>query len=313
MKAIVLEKAGGVENLKIKDIEKPSLKSNEVLVETKAIGINPADWKVRSEEQALKMLIGATENVILGWDVAGVIAEVGNEVTGFKVGDKVFGMINFPGSGKAYAEYVAAPADQLAVLPEGTSFEEAAASTLAALTALQAITDRVKKDDRVLIHAGSGGVGHFAIQIGKSKGAYVLATSSAKNKDFVLSLGADEHIDYRTQKFEEVAADVDFVLDPMGGEVLLNSVKVMKEGGAIVSLAIFEVPADVKELADKVGVTVTPLLVKSNGDDMKTIADLLEAGTVKAHVSKTFSFENMGDVHNEVQSGRTVGKVVVSL
>lgn len=313
MKAIVLTKAGGVQNFKHSEIKKPITKANEVLVETKAISINPADWKVRSEEQGLKMLLGVTENVVLGWDISGIVVEIGDDVTEFEPGDKVFGMVNFPGSGKAYAEYVAAPENQLARIPENISFEEAAASTLAALTALQVLQGKVKKDDRVLIHAGSGGVGHFAIQLAKSMGAHVTATSSTKNRDFILALGADKHLDYRTQKFEEVLKNIDVVLDPMGGEVLMNSVEVMKTGGSIVSLAIFEVPADVKELADKNNVAVIPLLVKSNGNDMKTLAGLLETGAVKAHVSKTFAFEELGAAHNEVQSGRTVGKVVVTL
>lgn len=243
----------------------------------------------------------------------GYCVEVGSEVHNFKVGDNVFGMVNFPGAGKAYAEYVAAPADQMAIIPENISFEEAAASTLAALTALQVLQGKVKKGDRVLIHAGSGGVGHFAIQIAKSWGAYVISTSSGKNRDFILELGADEHIDYRTQKFEEVLTDIDFVLDPMGNETLLNSVKVMRAGGTIVSLAIFEVPEDVKEVADKNNTTVMPLLVKSNGEDMKQIAGLLSSGKVKAHISSTFPFVDLASAHTALESGRTVGKIVVKL
>jgi len=164
-----------------------------------------------------------------------------------------------------------------------------------------------------LIQAGSGGVGHYAIQIAKSMGAYVITTSSAKNRDFVMSLGADEHIDYRTQKFDEVLSNIDFVLDSMGYDVLLDTVKVMKDGGQIVSLAIFDVAADLKEAADKKDVTVLPFMVQSNGVDMNTLKALLESGAVKAHISKTFAFSEMAAAHLELESGRTVGKIVVNI
>lgn len=314
MKAIVLNKAGAAENLTIKEINQPVIKSNEVLIETKSIGINPVDFKVRSAEPGLNMMYGEQRPVVLGWDLAGVVAKVGADVTKFKEGDKVFGMVNFPGNGAAYAEYVASPEAHLAKVPENTSFEEAAATTLAALTALQVLETRVKKGDRVLIHAGSGGVGHYAIQIAKNIGAYVITTSSAKNKDFTLSLGADEHIDYRSQAFEEVLTDIDFVLDGMGGDILHKSVKVLKKGGEVLSLPTPPpVLAEAQIEADKVGAKVTSLLVQSNGKDMDTLASLLASGVVKAHVSKTFAFEDMTKAHEQLESGRTVGKVTVNI
>ena len=221
MKAYVLNETGAVENLLLKEVEKPGIKANEVLVETKAISINPVDVKVRLMDDVLTMIMGTEDRpVILGWDIAGTVVAVGEEVSEFEVGDKVFGMINFPGQGKAYAEYVASPACHLAVMPEKVTFEEAAATTLAALIALQVLQPRVKKGDRILIHAGSGGVGHFAIQMATRLGAYVIATSSARNREFIMSLGADEHIDYRQHKFEEILSNIDFVLDGMGGQPL---------------------------------------------------------------------------------------------
>jgi len=313
MKAIVLENAGGVENLIVKEIEKPVPKRNEVLVEVKAISVNPVDYKVRTYEEALKMICGAERPIILGWDIAGVVVALGDNVTTLEVGDTVFGMVNFPGVGNAYSEFVASPENHLAKMPSNVSFKEAAATTLAALTALQVLETRVKKDDRVLIHAGSGGVGHFAIQIAKALGAYVITTSSAKNKDFVMSLGADEHIDYRTQAFEEVATNIDFVLDPMGGEVLMKSLQLVKEGGSIICLLANHVTEEVLEQAEDRHINVSPLMVQSNGKDMKTLANMLESGTVKPHVSKTFPFENMGEAHLQLESGRTVGKIVVGM
>jgi NADPH:quinone reductase-like Zn-dependent oxidoreductase len=313
MKAIILEKAGGVENLIHKDVEQPLPNENEVLVKVKAISINPVDFKVRSIEEVLTMIYGEERPAILGWDIAGTVVSVGDKVTQFKNGDNVFGMVNFPGQGNAYAEFVAAPDNHLAKMPENVSFEDAAATTLAALTALQVLEGRVKKDDRVLIHAGSGGVGHFAIQIAKHLGVYVVTTSSFKNRDFVLSLGADEHIDYRSKAFEEVVSDMDFVLDPFNGDILLNSVKVVKDGGSIISLPTPQFSDDVMKLAEERNVNVSFLLVQSNGKDMNTLKELLENGTIKPHVSKTFPFAEMGNAHLELESGRTVGKVVVNL
>ncbi len=312
MKAIVLEKTGGVENLLYKEIEKPVIKEDEVLVEVKAISVNPVDFKARIIDDVLTMVCGEQRPVILGWDIAGTVVAIGNKVNQYEIGDRVFGMVNFPGVGNAYADFVAVPESHLAKIPENISFEEAAASTLAALTALQALQNKVKKNDRVLIHAGSGGVGHFAIQIAKNLGAYVFTTSSAKNRDFVLSLGADEHIDYRSQAFEEVMSDIDFVLDGMGGAVLMNSIKVMKEGGTIITLPL-PVSDEINQEAEKHKVGITWLLVKSNGEDMNTLNTLLESGAVKAYVSKTFAFNEMGKAHLELESGRTVGKIIVTV
>ncbi|QBG48936.1 NADP-dependent oxidoreductase [Verrucomicrobia bacterium S94] len=314
MKAYVLHEAGGVENLVLSDIEKPEIKADEVLVETKAISINPVDVKVRPHEEVLNMIMQTEDRpVIIGWDIAGVVAETGADVTDFKVGDKVFGMVNFPGHGKAYAEYVAAPADHLAKMPANCSFEEAAATTLAALTALQVLTGRIKADDRVLIHAGSGGVGHFAIQMAKKMGAHVITTSSAKNRDFCMAMGADEHIDYREVQFEEVLTGIDFVLDGMGGENITKSVKVIKDGGGMVSLPAPDFPeAAVQEAAAR-NINIEFILVQSNGDQMNTLAGMLKDGTLKPHISVTFPFDKLQDAHRQLESGRTVGKAVVTV
>ncbi len=313
MKAIILENAGGIENLITSKMEQPVLKQNEVLVKVKAISINPVDYKVRAMDFLLDMIYGKERPAILGWDIAGTVEATGNDVSKFKIGDKVFGMVNFPGSGKAYAEYVASPEEQLALMPENATFEESAATTLAALTALQAFQGRIKQGDRVLIHAGSGGVGHYAIQIAKHMGAYVITTSSAKNRDFVVSMGADEHINYRTQAFEEVVSDIDFVMDGIGEEVMIKSMKVLKEGGILVSLPTPQYPEEVQEEAKKLGINLVSLMVTSNGDDMNTLKGYMEQGILKAHVSKTFSFDQLGESHNEIASGRTVGKIVVTV
>ncbi len=313
MKAILLEKAGGVDQLRIKDVDQPNISEDEVLVEVKAVSINPVDYKVRGNEDVLTMIYGEHRPAILGWDIAGSVVQTGNNVTQFQTGDRVFGMVNFVGQGNAYAEFVAAPEAHLAKIPSSISFETAAASTLAALTALQVLQGRVQKGDRVLIHAGSGGVGHFAIQIAKSLGAYVISTSSAKNKDFILSLGADEHIDYRSQAVEEVLSDIDFVFDMFNGDVLLNSVKVVKEGGSVVSIPSPEFSEEILSLAKQRGVNLAFHMVQSSGSDMNTIADMLQSGQLNAHIFKTFSFDQMAEAHERQESGRTVGKIVVKL
>lgn len=313
MKAYILNEVGGVENLVPSEIERPDPKADEVLVEVKAISINPVDVKTRAAQEVLDMIVGVEPPVILGWDIAGKVAAVGSDVTQFLPGDDVFGMVNFPGEGRAYAEYVAAPASQLAKLPAGISYEDAAATTLSALTALQALQPRVKKGDRVLIHAGSGGVGHFAIQIAKHIGAHVVSTSSAKNREFVMGLGADEHVDYQQQGFEQVVSDIDFVLDGVGEDVLKDSLKVVKDGGQIISLPSPDFPDEVTDYAREHNIDVSFIIVRSSGSDMNTLKGMLEAGELKPHVSKVYAFEDMADAHVQIESGRTVGKVIVKI
>lgn len=314
MKAILLQEAGGVELLKLANIPQPVIKENEVLVKTKAVSINPVDVKARANSKTLDWLFGVQRPVILGWDVSGEVVATGSGITKFKKGDAVFGMIHFPGSGNGYAEYVAAPEDQLALKPEGSSHEVAAAATLAALTAWQALVtgNPVGKGDKVLIHAGAGGVGHFAVQIAKLLGAYVVATSSAKNRDFILSLGADAHIDYTTDRFEEVRTDFDFVLDTIGGEVLLRSVIATRPGGKIITLPTPDFSAAAREAAAEKKIDLKQIMVHSNGEDMQSIATLLAQGKLKAQVAAVYPFDELAKAHLEVETGRTVGKVVVS-
>ncbi|MEL6811793.1 MAG: NADP-dependent oxidoreductase [Bacteroidota bacterium] len=313
MKAIILQKPGEVDQLSYADLERPDILKDEVLVEVKAIGINPVDYKVRANEDVLTMIYGEERPAILGWDIAGVVIAVGSGVTEFEVGERVFGMVNFPGAGKAYAQFVNAPAHQLSLIPPNISFEAAAATTLAALTALQVLRNNVKENDRILIHAGSGGVGHFAIQIAKTMGAYVITTGSGKNRDMVMSLGADEFIDYTTQAFQEVVKEVDFVFDMFNGEVLLHSIAVVKKRGKIISLPTPEFSEEIQRLAQEREVDLSFLMVQSNGEDMRKLASLLESGAIKPHISRIFLFDEMAEAHRQLESGRTVGKVVVTL
>lgn len=308
MKAIILDDFGPVDNLQLTDLPMPIIGSEEVLVKVSSISINPVDVKSREGKGAAG---GIKERpIILGWDVSGEVVETNS--SRFKKGDEVFGMVNFPGHGKAYAEFVAAPAAHLALKPANAGHDEAAAACLAALTAYQNLTQHyhIKKDDRVLIHAGSGGVGHYAIQIAKNLGAYVIATSSAPNKKFVMSLGADEHIDYQAVNFEDELKDTDFVLNSLGQDMSARSFNVMKSGATLITISS-GISDELAEKARQKNVKVLHTMVKSNGNDMQQIAQMITDGHLGSHVSEVYALEDMRKAHTSMASGRTVGKIVV--
>lgn len=315
MKAIVLEKFGSIENLKFREVDKPIIKFNEVLVRVKAISINPIDAMVRANKAPLADMLAKEMPLILGWDFSGIVEEIGSKNSKFKIGDEVFGMVNFVGHGKAYAEYVAVPIDQIAFKPTNISHEEAAAATLAALTAWQAFTSygKLRQNDRVLIHAASGGVGHYAIQMAKYLGAYVIGTSSAKNRDFILDLGADEHIDYKATNFEDKLSNVDFVLEAIGKTSFQKSVSVLKKFGTIVVLPSGYTNEDKLAAEAKYLHGSYFMSVYSSGEDMKIIADLLEKGIIKSVISQIFSFEDIHNAHRQIEKGNTVGKIVIRI
>ncbi len=311
MKAIVLNIPGGVENLIIQDLDKPVIKSGEVLIQVKAISINPVDVKSRSGKGVYGR-IKDEKPLVLGWDVSGTVVE--SHDPKFKIGDEVFGMINFPGHGRAYAEYVVAPASHLALKPQNISYEEAAAATLVALTAWQALVTyaKVEKGQKVLIHAASGGVGHIAVQIAKYLGATVVGTSSAKNRNFVLGLGADAHIDYTDYDWVAHPREFDFVLDTIGGMNIDHSVEVTKEGGSIISIPT-GLNEEVTIKAASKGVHGYFILVQSNGEDMEQIASFLEKKIIKPHISKTYGFDQMQEAHLQQETGKTVGKLIITI
>jgi NADPH:quinone reductase-like Zn-dependent oxidoreductase len=312
MKAIILLKPGSTDNLAIQEVSVPDIKPGEVRIKVKAISINPVDVKTRAGKGIYDRINNGAE-LIIGWDVSGEITRSKSEI--FKVGDEVFGLVNFPGIGNAYAEYVAASETHLALKPQNITHAEAAAATLASLTALQVFRDKgaVKRGDRVLVHAASGGVGHYAVQIAKQLGAYVIGTSSAANRDFVLSLGADEHIDYKTQTLQEAIGNIDFVLDGLGVESILKSIDVTKEGGKIISIISYSNTPEVIAKAEQKHVTMDTYFVHSDGADMKILADWLQSGVIKSHVSQKYKFEQMAEAHQQIESGRTIGKIVVTI
>ena len=308
MKAIILNDFGGVEQLRQAELPRPGIKDGEVLVRVKAISINPVDAKTRAGKGLAEML-KEEKIIILGWDISGLVTESTSPL--FTEGDEVFGLIHFPGHGKCYADYVVAPAEHLALKPENITHEQAAAATLAPLTAWQAFSDygRLRPGQRVLIHAAAGGVGHYAVQIARHIGAYVIATSSPENKDFVLSLGANEHIDYKAQRFEEVAKDIDFVLDTVSAENSERSLSVLKKGGTLISTN--GLSDATKEKAKARGIFALGMFVQSAGEDMQHIAQLLEEGELRSEIMKVYPLAQMGEAHLQVETGRVRGKVVV--
>jgi NADPH:quinone reductase-like Zn-dependent oxidoreductase len=311
MKAIILQQPGTPDHLIYQELPTPAITEGEVLIQVKAISINPVDVKTRAGKGRYNMLKDLSP-IILGWDISGIVTQT--KSTKFKQGDEVFGMVNFPGHGKAYAEYVVAPAAHLALKPANISHQAAAAATLAALTAYQAIMHhaQVKPGQRVLIHAAAGGVGHYAVQIAKELGAYVIGTSSQANRDFVLSLGADEHLDYHAAPLETQTNNIDFSLDAIGGDNIDKTLPVMKPGSTLISI-----PSGLNdhlvEKAKAKGVNGLHFLVASNGEDMQALAALLESGRLKSYVTKTFTFDQMAQAHLQIETGRTTGKIVVTI
>ncbi|MEV7417800.1 NADP-dependent oxidoreductase [Streptomyces sp. NPDC089919] len=307
MRAVVVSEWGGPEVLTETEVERPEPGLGEVLVRVHAAGVNPVDWKTRASGG----LIAWGELPQVGWDLSGTVEAAGPGVTAFRPGDEVFGMPLFPRQASAYAEYAVVPARQLAAKPAGLSHVEAAALPLAALTAWQALVDTaaVRPGERVLVHAAAGGVGHFAVQIAKALGAYVIGTASAGKHELVRSLGADEVVDYREVRFEDVLSDVDVVLDGMGGETAERSLKVLRAGGRLVTLpGPDDVPAAVPA-----GLRAEWMLVEPDQAGLREIAALVERGALKPVVETVLPLAEAARAHEIGERGRTAGKIVLSV
>ncbi|MGW5423007.1 NADP-dependent oxidoreductase [Streptomyces sp. NPDC003943] len=306
MRAMVVKQWGGAENLVEREVERPRPGLNEVLVRVHAAGVNPVDWKTRAGGALIEW--GAVPAV--GWDVSGTVEAVGPGVGMFRPGDEVFGMPLFPRQAGGYAEYVVAPARHLAPKPKGLTHVEAAALPLAALTAWQALVDTadVRPGERVLVHAAAGGVGHFAVQIAKARGAYVIGTASAAKHDLVRQLGADEVIDYRSVRFEDVVTDVDVVLDGLGGPTAERSLKVLRDGGRLITLPG---PDDVPVAQD--GVRAVWVLVEPDHLGLREIARLVEQDALRPVVETVLPLAEAARAHEIGERGRTTGKIVLTV
>jgi NADPH:quinone reductase-like Zn-dependent oxidoreductase len=308
MKAIVVHEYGGPEVLKYENVPRPEPKDDQMLVRVIAAGVNPVDGMIRSgmfakhEKAVFPMIPGA--------DIAGVVEKVGRKITKFKAGDPVLAYVSLKNGG-GYAEYALAMEREAAPKPKSLTYVEAAAVPIVALTAWQALIDTAKLSagQTVLIHGGSGGVGTFAIQIAKARGARVISTASTANQDLLKELGADISIDYTKQKFEDVAKDVDVVLDSVGNDTLARSYGVVKRGGFIVSIVA---RLDQAEL-DKHGIHGATLSVDPNSDELAEIGNLIDERKIKVVVSKTFPLSEARKAQEQVATGHTRGKIVLKV
>jgi NADPH:quinone reductase-like Zn-dependent oxidoreductase len=306
MKAIQIHEYGGPEVLKFEDLALPSPAADEVLIHVHAMGVNPVDWKLRSG--AARKHLELPMPCILGGDLAGVVEAAGSSVANFKAGDAVYALRGLIG---AYAQYVAIKAAMAAPKPKNMSDIEAASVPLVALTAWQGLFEHGKLESgkTVLVHAAAGGVGMFAVQFAKAKGARVIGTASARNRDFVRSLGADEVIDYQSAPFENGVSGVDMVIDVMGGENAERSIGVLKPGGVLVSIAPAS-PAAAQKAAEA-NVKAIPMRVHPDGGQLREITALIEAGKVKTTIAATFPLAEAGRAQELSKEGHTRGKIVL--
>ncbi|MEV5895939.1 NADP-dependent oxidoreductase [Nonomuraea fuscirosea] len=314
MRAVTIKEFGGPDVLTVADVARPEPLPTEVLVRVRAAGVNPVDWKTRVGHGMAGL---QTFPLILGWDVSGVVEEVGFGVTTLAPGDEVYAMPWFPRAAGAYAEYVTAPARQWARKPATLDHVHAAAVPLAALTAWQALVDtaRVQAGQRVLITAAAGGVGHFAVQFARHLGARVIATASAARHPWLKELGADEVIDYTATPFEEAVEGVDVVIDLVGDgqdRTSTRSIDVLRPDGLLVAVP-GGVSPELAQAAETAGVRVTPFLVEPDGPALATIAGLIDAGQVAVEVEETFPLDQAGAAHTRGEAGRTRGKLVLTV
>jgi NADPH:quinone reductase-like Zn-dependent oxidoreductase len=307
MKAIRIHHFGGPEVLRTESIDRPLPKAGEVLVRMGGAGINPVDMKIR--EGSFPKIKQDQLPIILGRDICGVIEEGASDQSELRVGTEVFALLDWSLGG--YAEYVALSSSLCSRKPAKLDAVESASVPLASLTAWQGLFDHggLTKGQTVLIHAGSGGVGHFAIQLAKERGARVVTTASADNLDFVFRLGADVAIDYKRQKFEEVAKDIDVVFDLIGGDTRERSWKVLKRGGILVS-TLGQPDAG---RAAQYGVRASGYMTQPNPSQLNEIRDLIDAGKVAPAVTKSFLLDDAADAHRYLEKQHPRGKLVLSI
>src|SRR6266699_1416519 len=306
MKAVVAHEYGAPEVLKLEEVPRPEPREDEALVRVIASGVNPADPLTLSGKYAREW--GTHLPLIPGYDIAGVVEKVGAKITNLKAGDAVYG---YPTFGGGWTEFVTVKEWEVATKPKSLSFAEAAAVPMCALTAWQALVDvaQLHAGQTILIHGGSGGVGSFAVQIAKARGARVIATASTANQDLLKQLGADVPIDYTKTKFEEIAKDVDAVLDPVGKETLARSYGVVKKGGIVMSLVARPDPVELK----KRGIHGAGISVHPDSEDLAEIAQLIDAGKIKPIVTQILPLSEAIAAQQQAASHHTRGKVVLRI
>jgi NADPH:quinone reductase-like Zn-dependent oxidoreductase len=326
MKALQIVKYGDLkDSLAIVEIEKPSVKPNDILVAVKAASINPIDYKI--VEGKLKDMLTLNLPVTVGYDVSGVVVEKGSDFLNFEIGDEVYARVPQEQMG-TIAEFVAVNKELVSLKPENISFEQASGLPLTGLTAIQALEKvGIKEGDRILIHAGSGGVGSFAIQFAKAKGAIVYTTTSGKNADWVKALGADRVIDYKTENYNEVATNLDIVFDTLGGDYTFDAFGIIKEGGKVTTIVgppdeetstqmgmtDYKLPEKLSKLIEEKSAVYKYTWMQPNAKQLNDIKTMVEEGTIKPIVDFIYSFEDVIKAFEYLATGRAKGKVIIAL
>jgi NADPH:quinone reductase-like Zn-dependent oxidoreductase len=307
MEVVRIDKFGPREVMKFRKLPIPTAGPNQILLKVKAASINPVDWKIR--EGMYPAVKSDRLPYVLGRDVSGVVEACGTGIARHQKGDDIYGMLGIDRG--TYAEHVIVKANEAAPKPRSIDHLTAAGVPLAGLTAWQGLFryGELKTGQRVLIHGGSGGVGHFAIQFAKAKGAHVITTVAEKHIEFVKQIGADDVIDYQKQKFDDIVHEADMVLDLIGGETRKRSWPVLKKGGILVSTMLEPFGDRTGEL----GVRAAHYTVQESGEELREIGSLIDAGKVKPKISKVFDFHEVGSAHEYVERGDTEGKVILKI
>ena len=325
MKVLQIVKYGELKDgLSFNETAKPSMNATDILIETKAASLNPIDYKLVSG--GLKEMVPLDLPITIGFDVSGVVVEKGSEVTNFEIGDKVYTRVPQNQMGTV-AEFVAVDSSVVSKKPENISFEEAASLPLIGLTAIQAL-ERVglKAGDNVLIHAGSGGVGSFAIQYAKAKGAYVYTTTSTKNVDWVKALGADRVIDYKKEDYKSIVSELDIVFDTLGGDYTTEAFQVIKVGGKVTSIASildeetaammgmegYQMPENFSQLIKEKSANYKLTWMQPNGEQLDAISSMVKEGKIKPVIDKVYAFADGIEAYLYLATGRAKGKVIIN-
>ena len=326
MKALQITKYGELkESLKFAKVDKPTISDSEILIEVKAAALNPIDYKI--VQGHLKEVLELNLPVIIGYDVSGVVTEIGSKVKDFKEGDEVYSRVPQEYMGTV-AEFVAVDSSVVAHKPENVTFEKASSLPLTGLTAMQALEKvGLKKDDRILIHAGSGGVGSFAVQYAKAKGAIVYTTTSSINLDWVKALGADRVIDYKNEDYKEVANNLDIVFDTLGDDYTFEAFDIIKKGGSVTTIVgppdaesakqmgieNYEMPEKLTKLIKEKSATYKHTWMQPNAKQLNEIKEMVEERTIRPSIDLVYSFEDAVKAFEYLATGRAQGKVIVSM
>lgn len=312
MRHIVLEQFGEPDVLRLETGAIPQPDAGEVCVRVAGAGLNPIDWKTRRGQSLAAQQVAHHLPWTPGYDMAGEVVAVGRDVTTLAPGDRVMGMVGFPYQGGGYAEYLVTGADEVAIVPEELDLLAAAAVPLAALTAWQALFEvaELGAGDKVLIHAGAGGVGHFAVQFALVRGAHVVATASAANRDFLAELGVHEVIDYHSVDFVEECYGLDLVLDLVGGDIGMRSLHTLGEQGMLVTIPTGTADDIISE-AERMGLKAHGMVVRPDVFQLEEVAELIEDGDVRVHLDEVFPLARAADAHRLLETGHVRGKLVL--